>query len=308
MKGLLTLLMKGRMQAIMAAVVFAILALMVTPLAMLSAAMVMLATLRNGAREGLVVALSATLAIAGLGGLLFNKPIALALLGLMLWAPAWILASILGTSRSLAKALEASAIGGMLIVVLQYVFLDAPAKIWRGMLQEFIQNRLDPAVVSMADQQALLDAVSAWMPGGVGASWMFGMAMSLLLTRWAVAVLDDTKSFAAEFAELRMSRIWLIVLPVLLIPGILMAGEPGFTSHLYLVGMMLFVLQGISVAHGVVKQKQANKGWLFALYFFLFMGAPYSVTAVAAAGYADGWMDFRAKAGMRPKQSDEQDS
>jgi hypothetical protein len=31
------------------------------------------------------------------------------------------------------------------------------------------------------------------------------------------------------------------------------------------------------------------------LYFVLFVGLPYSVTAIAAAGFADGWLNFRAK-------------
>mgnify|MGYP000574956222 CR=1 FL=1 len=303
MKRLLTLLMKGRMQAIMATTIFAVLALLVTPLTVISAGMVVLATLRNGAREGLVIALSATLAIAGLGGLLFNMPLALALLGLLLWMPAWGLASILGSSHSLAKAFGAAAIGGLLVVALQYVWLEAPVDFWHGLLQEFIQGRFDPAVVSAADQQALLQAVAAWMPGSAGAGWMLGMVISLLLGRWAMALLDDTKAFAAEFSALRVSRIWLIALPLFMLPGLLMAGQPGLSSHLCVVVMLLFVLQGLSMAHGLVQQLQAKTAWLFALYFLLFMGAPYGVAAIAAAGYADGWVDFRAKARARSQQS-----
>ena len=70
MKAFATWVMKGRMQAVIAATVLAVLALLVTPLALLSAAVVALTVLRQGWREGLLVVGSALLAI----GLLLLLP------------------------------------------------------------------------------------------------------------------------------------------------------------------------------------------------------------------------------------------
>ena len=294
MKGLVTLVMKGRVQAIVATVVTAMLALVITPMAVISAAIVVLATLRNGAREGLVVALSGILAIAGLGGLMFQMPLALALLGLMLWMPAWGLAVVLGNSGSLASALEAAAFGGLAVVGLQYLLLQDPAMFWDQTLQQYLQ--FDPAAIPEDQQRELLGAIAGWMPGGIAASWMVSMSLALMLGRWGQALLDRPGAFGAEFRELRFSRTWLLLLPVLLgISFLAYGGEPSLAGQFYLVGMTLFLLQGISVAHALVNNLGAQAGWLFGLYFLLLVGAPHSVTAVAAAGYADGWLNFRAK-------------
>ena len=76
MKAFATWIMKGRMQAVVAATVLAVLALLVTPLALLSAAVVILTVLRQGWREGAIVVGSALSLIAGLGDLM--PPTALA--------------------------------------------------------------------------------------------------------------------------------------------------------------------------------------------------------------------------------------
>jgi hypothetical protein len=263
-------------------------------MAVISAAIVVLATLRNGAREGLVVAVSGILAIAGLGGLLFQMPLALALLGLMLWMPAWGLAVVLGNSGSLARALETAAFGGLAVVGLQYLLLQDPAMFWDEMLQQYLQ--FDPAAIPEDQQRELLGAIAGWMPGGIAASWMVSMSLALMLGRWGQALLDRPGAFGAEFRELRFSRTWLLLVPVLLgLSFLAFGGEPSLAGQLYLVGMTLFLLQGISVAHALVNILGVQAAWLFGLYFLLLVGAPYSVTAVAAAGYADGWLNFRTK-------------
>jgi hypothetical protein len=300
-KGLITLVMKGRMQAIATTVVAAVLGLLLAPLAIVSAAVVVLATLRNGAREGITVVLSAALAMAGLGGLLFGMPAALAILGLMLWLPAWGLGLVLGRSGSLARALEFAAIGGLLLIAFQYLMMSDPSQFWLEMLKAQMEGHIDPSVMSTADQQQLLKTLAGWMPGGVASSWTLSMSLAVMLGRWAQALLDRPGAFGAEFREFRCSKPWLIVLPLLLVPTFLMHdGTPGPASQLYLVCMTLFLLQGISVAHGLVHRAGANRGWLFGLYFLLLLAAPHSVTAIAAAGYADGWLNFRARVGSRP--------
>ena len=295
MKGLFTWVMKGRMQAIGGTVLTAVLALMITPLAVLSAAIVVLATLRNGAREGLWVALAGALAISLLG-LSMQMPLAFGLFGLMLWLPAWFLATVLGASHSLARTLEAAAFGGLLVVGLQYLLLGSPAEFWGSMLQQYMQGQFDPTVIPEDQQRQMVTVIAGWMPGGVAASWLISMSLAVLIGRWGQALLEKPGAFGAEFRELRFSMTWLILVPLLLgVSFFVYGGEPSLTGQLYLVGMTLFLLQGISVAHALVNRLGKQTGWLFGLYFLLFVGAPHSVTAVAAAGYADGWLNFRAK-------------
>jgi len=294
MKGLLSLLMRGRAQAVMGTVIAAMMALLITPMLVISAGLVVLATLRNGPREGLLVVLMSTLALAALGGLIFQMPLALAGVGLMLWLPAWGLATVLGNSGSLMRALEMAALAGFVLVVAQYLLLGDPAVFWGGLMREYMQQALDPSVVPADEQHRLLAIVSSWMAGGVAATWTLSLALALMFGRWGQAAMDRPGAFGSEFRALRTSRAWLYVVPLLL-AGSLFGGGANIAGQLYVVGVVLFLLQGLSVAHGLVAITGATTVWLFGLYFLMIVGMPHSVTAIAAAGYADGWLDFRAR-------------
>jgi hypothetical protein len=306
MKAFATWVMKGRMQAVIAATVLAVLALLITPLALLSAAVIMLAVLRQGWREGLLVVGSALLAIAGLGGLLFQMPLGSLLIGVMLWVPAAVLGAVLGASGSLRRAIETAAVGAGAIVLLQYLLMTDPAAFWADLLNEFLVQRLDPATLEAADLGPMVELMSGWMAGGVASTWMLGSVVSLFLARHWSALIDQPGAFGREFRELRFGRWLLLLLPVLLVGGVLVTGgEPSLLGQLYLVGMVVFLIQGISVAHGLVAEFGASPGWLVGLYLLLFLVAPQGATVVAAAGYADGWLDFRARARARRNGSGE---
>lgn len=294
MKALLTLAMKGRAQAVMATVVTAMIALLISPLSIVSNGLVMLATVRNGPREGLLVVVLSSVAMALLGGLIFQAPAVLGLLGLVLWLPAWAVATVLGRTGSLARTLELTTVLGMLVVAAQYVWLGDPATFWSGLLQEYMQSSWDPAVIPETEQRALLHQLSVWMPGGIGAVWTLSMTLAVLFARWSQALLTRPGAFGEEFRRLRVSRPWLIVLPVLLAAAML-SQQPSLLGQLYVVVMVLFLMQGLSMAHALVARVGASRGWLFGLYFLLIVGLPHSMTAIAAAGFIDGWLDFRAR-------------
>lgn len=300
MKAFANWVMKGRMQAVIAATVLAVLALLVTPLALGSAAVITLAVLRQGWREGALVVVSALLAIAGLGGLLFQMPVATLLIGAILWLPAAVLGGILGRTNSLRLAIEAAVVGAALIVLLQYGMLADPAAFWRDALNEFLVQRIDQETLAASNVAQLIELMAGWMAGGVAATWLLGSVASLALARHWAALIDRPGAFGSEFRELRFGRWLLIVVPVLLVVGVLMSGgQPGLVGQLYLVGMVVFLVQGISVAHGLVATFGASPAWLVGLYLLLVFVAPQGATMVALAGYADGWLDFRARARAR---------
>lgn len=306
MKAFAEWVMKGRMQAVMAATVFAVLALVINPLAMVSAAVVTLTVVRQGWREGALVLVSALLAIAGLGGLLFQMPIAIALIGLMIWLPAAVLGGVMGRTGSLRIAIEAAAVGGALIVLLQYWLLDDPAAFWLDMLNEFVVQRLGEETQAASNLGPLIEVVSGWMAGGVAATWFLSTVLSLCLARYMAGSIDRPGAFGEEFRQLRFGRWLLLLVPVLLVVGVLMIGNrPTLVSQLYLVGMVVFLIQGISVAHGLVAEFGASPAWLIGLYFLLLFVAPQGATMVSVAGYADGWLDFRARARARRSKTDD---
>ena len=300
MKTFANWVMRGRMQAVVVATVLAVLALLVTPLGLISAAVIALTFLRQGLKEGGLVLGSALLAITGLGGLLFQMPMGALLVGVLLWGPAAALGAIMGRTASLRLAIEAAAVLAALVVLAQYVLMADPAAFWADALNEFLRERLDQEMLATADLDEFIGLMAGWMAGGMAAAWFLGSVVSLLLARYWSSLIDRPGAFGAEFRQLRFGRWLLLLVPVLLLVGVILTGgEPSLVGHLYLVGMMVFLVQGISVAHGLVAEFSGSPAWLVGLYLLLILVAPQGVTMVALVGYTDGWLDFRARARAR---------
>ena len=300
MKTFANWVMRGRMQAVVVATVLAVLALLVTPLGLISAAVIALTFLRQGLKEGGLVLGSALLAITGLGGLLFQMPVGTLLVGVLLWGPAAALGAIMGRTASLRLAIEAAAVLAALVVLAQYVLMADPAAFWADALNEFLRERMDQEMLATADLDEFIGLMAGWMAGGMAAVWFLGSVVSLLLARYWSSLIDRPGAFGEEFRQLRFGRWLLLLVPVLLLAGVILTGgEPSLVGHLYLVGMMVFLVQGISVAHGLVAEFSGSPAWLGGLYLLLILVAPQGVTMVALVGYTDGWLDFRARARAR---------
>lgn len=306
MKALAAFVMRGRAQAIMVASTLAVLALMITPLGIGSAAVIGLVTLRQGVREGLLVALASLLALGALGMLLFSQPLVLILMGAMLWAPLLLLGELLRVSRSLVFTVEAAVVAGFGLVLLQYPLLGDPVAFWAGILGEFLGQMADPTVFAEGDRDELIKLMAPWMVGALGAVWFLQLAVSLFLARWWQAQLYNPGGFGEEAYNLRFRRWLLILVPVILVLGSAGGDETNLAAQLSLVGISAFFIQGVTLVHALVNGLKASPIWLIGFYIVLVVGMPPSFTAVSAAGFADGWLNFRAKLRSRPDK--DQDS
>ena len=148
----------------------------------------------------------------------------------------------------------------------------------------------------------MADVLAPWMAGGLGAAWFVQLVLSMFLARSWQSVLYHPGGFSQEFYELRLGRWLLLLVPVLLLSGML-GDKPGFLAQLALVGMAAFFIQGVALVHGLVSNYKAGQIWLIGFYLLLIIGMPASFTAVSAAGYADGWLNIRAKARPGSKNS-----
>ena len=298
MKALAALVMRGRMPAIAVATVLAALSLIILPLGLLSAAAVALVTLRKGMREGAVVLAGGLLALAGLGAVIFHSPLALALLGLLFWAPVWVLGLLLRSSRSLVLTLEVGLLVAAGLVLVQYLLGD-PVAYWTQLLGEFLARSVDPEMLGDTERQQLVAAMAPWMVGGVAASWFLQQALVLLLARYWQAALYNPGGFRSEFHALRLHRSVLLVLPALLVGAWAQGQAASLSAQLVLVLEAGLLLQGVALVHGLVGRLHAGIGWLVGFYSLLVVAFPYGITLVTMAGYIDGWLDFRAKVRSR---------
>jgi uncharacterized protein YybS (DUF2232 family) len=66
-------------------------------------------------------------------------------------------------------------------------------------------------------------------------------------------------------------------------------------TELIMVAIAIFMFQGLSVAHSLVKQRGMGSGWLIALYALMFILLIQMIVLLATIGLIDNFVDFRQK-------------
>jgi hypothetical protein len=298
MRSLAGFAMRGRSQAALVAAVSAVLSLVLPLVAVISSAVVALVTLRQGAREGLLVA-----GIAGLGsGVLAWLALGTPWPGLgflaVLWAPLWALALVLRVTRNLALTAQGAALIGLLILLSLHLATEDPAAYWVGILEPLRASLVEGGVIAEAASQALIEGLSRWMTGAFAASLYVQFLLALLLGRWWQAMLYNPGGFGAEFRGLRLS-------PVLGYAALALVGlrrwqpEATWGYELLVLILPLLLLQGLAVVHGIRHSLGAGLGWLVALYVLLVVAMPYAEVLVSGLGLADLWLDVRGRVARR---------
>ncbi len=298
MRSLAGFAMRGRSQAALVAAASALLSLVLPLVAVISSAVVALVTLRQGAREGLLVA-----GIAGLGsGVLAWLALGTPWPGLgfliVLWVPLWALALVLRVTRSLALAVQGAVLSGLLILLGLHLATDDPAAYWVGILEPLRASLVEGGVIAEAASQALIEGLSRWMTGAFAASLYVQFLLGLLLGRWWQAALYNPGGFGAEFRGLRLSPV--LGYAALALVGLrLWQPEAIWGFELLVLILPLLFLQGLAVVHGIRHSLGAGVGWLAALYALLVVAMPYAEVLVSGLGLADLWLDVRGRVARR---------
>ena len=121
MKALATLVMRGRMQAIMMTTVFGVLSLFLPPLSYISGGVVALVTLRRGPNDGIAVMLVSALLMAIVSTIAVGHYVIAVAYTVAVWLPVLILAIVLRKTISLPLALSAAGLLGIIGVVALHV-------------------------------------------------------------------------------------------------------------------------------------------------------------------------------------------
>lgn len=300
MQALASFVMRGMPQAVMLALLLAALSLLIPPTSILSSAVVALVTLRKGAAPGgllvgLAAVASAVLALLAMGGI----HLAVGFL-LLMWLPAWLLALLLRSSRSLSMAVIGALVLSVVMLAGQFLQSVDPIAEWEAVLGPFVQSLVDAQLVDGGQQARLVSLMAGWMPGIVAAGFLLQLLAALFLARWWQALLYNPGGFRSEFHQLRLPRL-LAVAFLLLLLFMLIQGGSGVTLLEYLLILLVsaWFIHGLALVHGVVGKLGSSSGWLIALYLLLLFALPHTVIALATAGVADAWIDFRAR--LRPR-------
>ncbi len=294
MRALAAFIMRGRMQAVMVAAVCTILSAIVAPLSYLGSGAIGLVTLRLGAAQGSVVMVGAALAAGILSLLTVHTAVPVAALAVMLWLPVWALALLLRRTASQGAALGVAAGLAALGVITVHLVLGTPVAWWQKVLEQAVAPVLERRGVTLAP--GAMHQAALMMTGMLAAATVLGVAISLFLARWWQSLLYNPGGFGGEFRSIRLDRR----IAVVTLLAVLVAVAGGQTLRplgvdLVLVAVVLYMLQGLALAHALVRTRGASVGWLVALYLALVFLWPYAMLAVATAGLADAWMDFRSQ-------------
>ena len=305
-------IMRGRSQAILVTAAGAILSLLVFPfvfpLGQLSAACVALVTLRRGAFEGALIIVGATLISGGLAAVSasdMNMAMSFILMYVLaMWGPVWIVSVILRYTRALDLALVTASVLGIVVVVALHVLIGDVTAWWAGILTKMFEPMLQNSNLSTEDANRLVGEMAGQMTGTLAAGFMLGVMTSLFLARWWQAMLYYPGGFGKEFRSLRLDRRVAIASVVIAVLSFVPVEKITDVSHdIFVVVIAAYMLHGLAVTHSVVSAMGMHTAWLAVMYLMALFLPPVRVL-IAAAGFADSWVNLRTRIGRAENHHD----
>lgn len=299
MRALANYIMRGPIQALLVTAAFALISLVpiLGVLSVLSGAAVALVTLRHGAKQGIQVLLGASL-ISSLFMYFMMGTMALGLIFvLFLWLPLLVLALLLRRTVSWSITLDAAVALGVLAVVVIYIATGDPAQWWQQVLRVVLDAMAaQNAGVELELLREQLPKVAEWMTGMLAGAFVLGLIASMMLARWWQSLLYNPGGFRQEFYGLRQSRVAALAVLAMLLLSVLKVGVvSGLAGDLMVIAVVVYSVTGLALVHASVAATGKHRGWLIALYVVIFFVPPHALAALAGLGFADSWMDFRAR-------------
>jgi hypothetical protein len=295
MQALAQFIMKGRASAVLAVTLLTVGSWLVSPLSLLAGAALALPTLRQGSREGAVIALMALPAVALGGWLALGTPVPAIYSALVLWCPVWLVSLLLRETGSLATALIGAGVLGGLMVIGLYAVVDDPAQLW---IEQFTMLAGPEAGGEDGFGQRLpqISRVARYLTGLMAGGLVLTTTAALFIARWWQATLYNPGGFHGEFLTLRfppaLAYAWLGLLGVAIATR--GAGGSELWENLVVPPGLLFVFAGLAVLHHIFSRRERGRTWLALVYLALVFVSPL-VAVVLFLGLSDIWADWRTR-------------
>ncbi len=288
--------MRGRWQAAVVIALLSVAALMLPPLSYLASGVIALCTLRVGPKEGVKVVVASVVIMTLLTGLLLNQFLISGLFLLTSWLPVLGISLVLGYTRSLAASLLAGSGLGVVIVMGTYLVLPDPTQWWQQLLAPFLEMISEQPGWNLDQEQTqvLSMGLSGMMTGLIAAGVSINVMLGLIIGRAWQAKLYNPGGFTDEFYQFRLGKfaaLFTVVLMVITLSPL--SDSLAVLRECLPVALVVFALQGLSVVHAIVKQRQKHTFWLVAVYVLLVVMMPQMVVILAMIGVLEQWFNFR---------------
>lgn len=274
-----------------------------------------LVTLVNGAVEGAVVTLAATLPylatvyFPGHVGPVDSSAIHLwTLLGVGVAVASniltWVFAVILQRKTSWSVLIQSAALLGVLIVSILHLVYPGIADWWGTQLhalQAYYQQAATvtgakmamPAVASDAEAE-VTDVVKQMVNGMIAMLILTNAMFQLALARWWQSIVYSPGSLGYELRNIRLSHL----AGVLFIASLAISylGNNVVLDVMPIV-YVLFGTAGLSLVHYLFKRSESKHAffWLMVFYVVLFMTLPFSLVMIAMLALFDIWLNVRRR-------------
>jgi hypothetical protein len=248
-----------------------------------------LVALRRSARDGLLVALSASALLAA--AMWFaGRPLPVGLTyAAWLLGPPLLLAALLGRTQSLSLCLQVTVLVGALLLVLLHLSLGDPAAFWAPFVRDLATEMQRRGLPLEIDTDVLVDVLARTLWGWIAVLTMLLGVLGLFLARWWQAQLvAERGSFGVEFRALRLGRV-LGVAAALLVVAALLTKQP-LVDDLARLFVGALVLVGLAAVHRAKANERLAGAWLWVVYLLLITPlSPFVVLLLAGWGFADNW-------------------
>jgi len=263
--------------------------------------LVALVGLRQGAREGLTVAILAALGLVPLALLLGLSPWHLPAAALSIWLPVVVMAWALRRTGSLARACQLAGVFGLGLVLVLHTAEEDMIRLGRELIDQWLlpmyaERPEGPPSSEQLDQMALR------LPGFFAAAVSLALILSLFLGRWWQAILYNPGGFRADFHEFRHGQAVVLLGGLLFILSALT--QMALLDNLALVAILVLMFQGLAVCHALVYRRGMNALWLLPLYLLLVVAWVAMISVLAALAILDNVFDLRARYAPNPPAQD----
>lgn len=286
-------IMAGRVQAAIFVIVSTLISLLLPPLIVFSNAAIALITLRKGWQEGIIYTFLATAALVLVSILLQQSAGNGVIAGIATWLPMVLIASALAVTKSWGKTLLSILILGTIGVVLFHLWHPDATAYWKPVLEQMKPILQQAYQLNDGSIDEKLNDASDWMTGTFAAALSMIAIISLIIARNWQAMLYNPGGFGEEFRSIRIGKQASIALIVGIAIAVLTGSQ--LIIELIMVGVSVFMLQGLSLAHAMVKQREMHSGWLIGLYVFMFLLLIQMIVLLATFAIIDNFVDFRTK-------------
>jgi hypothetical protein len=264
-----------------------------------SGAVMVLLVLHHGERRALVQALLAAAVLALMALLPGGSAPQMALAALLTWAPAFVLAALLGKWRSLTLTLQVSVIVALAGLLGFYVVLKDPTGFWSSWLADeaatlFREMGLhEQAATLVENQAAIAQQMTVLFVFTVWSLYTFGLLLGYALYQAALG----QKSVYGRFCDLNFGRVLALIMAVASVAAVI-SGAIWLRNFAFLV-FVIFWIQGLAILHWLHVERQFPVIMLVIAYALIPLLSALPVISFAVVGYTDAWFGYRARSAGR---------